>query len=52
MGVAVSAHLSVTPESLAGIPADLVLAARPSSQAHLAWRNFIRDLSRRVPAPV
>lgn len=52
MGVAVSAHLSVTPDSLAGIPAYLVLAARPSSQAHLAWRNFIRDVSRRVPAPV
>lgn len=52
MGMGVSTHLGVTPESLVGIPADLVLVARPSSQAHLAWRNFIRDLSRKLPAPV
>lgn len=53
MGATVSAHLSVTAESLAGMPANLVLVAWPTSHAlPQAWRNFICDLSRRLPAPV
>ena len=52
MGATVSTQLAVTPESLAGLPADLVLVAPPSCEAPRAWRTFIRDLSRRLPAPV
>lgn len=53
MGATVSAHLSVTAESLAGMQTDLALVAWPTSYAlPQAWRNFIRDLSRRLPASV
>lgn len=53
IGAAVSAHLSVTPETLKAMSASLVLIAWTTSQAPAAeWRTFIRDLSRRMPAPV
>lgn len=53
MGATASAHLSVTAESMARVQTDLILAAWPTSRVlPPAWRNFIRDLSRRLPAPV